>query len=67
MFYQLLLPFDFPPLSAAAHNVSRFRVVLGADFLPLHHSAVAKASSATASPPRAAAAAAAAAAGVYTA
>ena len=43
--------FVFPPLSAAAHNVSRFRVVLGAEFLPLYHSAVAKASSATASPP----------------
>ena len=49
--HQLLLPFVSPPLSAAAHNVSSFRVVLGADFLPLHHSAVAKASSATASPP----------------
>ena len=51
MFYQLLLPFFFPPLSAAAHNVSRFRVVLGAEFLPLKHSAVAKASSASASAP----------------
>ena len=51
MFHQLLLPFVFSPLSAAAHNVSRFRVVLGAEFLPLYHSAVAKASSATASPP----------------
>ena len=39
----------FFPLSAAAHNVSRFRVVLGAEFLPLYHSA--KASSATASTP----------------
>ena len=38
----------FSPLSAAAHNVSRF--VLGAEFLPLYHSAVAKASSATPSP-----------------
>ena len=51
MFHQLLLPFVFSPLSAAAHTVSRFRVVLGADFLPLYHSAVAKASSATASTP----------------
>ena len=51
MFHQLLLPFVFSPLSGAAHNVSRFRVVLGADFLPLYHSAVAKASSATASTP----------------
>ena len=31
-FYQPLLPFVFSPLSAAAHNVSRFRVVLGAEF-----------------------------------
>ena len=37
--------------AAAVHNVSRFRVVLGAGFLPLYHSAVAKASSATASTP----------------
>ena len=51
MFHQLLLPFVSPPLSAAAHGVSRFRVVLGAEFLPLYHSAVAKASSATASTP----------------
>ena len=51
MFHQLLLPFVFSPLSAAAHNASRFRVVLGAEFLPLYHSAVAKASSATASTP----------------
>ena len=40
-----------PPLSAAAHNVSRFRVVVGAKCLPRYHSAVAKASSATASTP----------------
>ena len=51
MFHQLLLPFVFSPLSAAAHNVSRFRVELGAEFLPLYHSAVAKACSATASTP----------------
>ena len=51
MFHQLLLPFVPPPLSAAAHNVSSFRVVLGAEFLPLYYSAVAKASSATASTP----------------
>ena len=51
MFHQLLLPFVFPPLPTAADNVSRFRVVLGADFLPLYHSAVAKASSANASTP----------------
>ena len=49
MFHQLLLPFVFSPLSAAAQNVSKFRVVLGAEFLLLYHSAVAKASSATAS------------------
>ena len=51
MFHQLLLPFVLFPLSAAADNVSRFRLVLGAEFLPLYHSAVAEASSATASPP----------------
>ena len=52
MFHQLLrLPSVFSPLSAAAHNISRFRVILGAEFSPLYHSAVAKASSATASPP----------------
>ena len=51
MFHQLLLPFVSFPLCAAAHNVSRFRVVLGADFSMLYHSAVAKASSATAGTP----------------
>ena len=51
MFHQLLLPFVCSPLSAAAHNTSRFRVVLGAEFLPLYHSAVAKASRAIASTP----------------
>ena len=51
MFHQLLLPYVSPPLSAAALNVKRFRVVLGAEFSPLYHSAVAKASSATASTP----------------
>ena len=58
MFHQLLLPFVFSPLSAAAHNVSRFRVVLGAEFLPLYHSAVAKAFQRHHLHPRAAAAAA---------
>ena len=53
MFHQLL-PFTFFPATAAAHNVSRFRVVLGAEFSPLYHSAVAEASNATASPPAAA-------------
>ena len=58
MFHPLLLPFVFSPLSAAAHNVSRFRVVLGAEFLPLYHSAVAKAFQRHRQPPRPAAAAA---------
>ena len=34
MFHQLL-PFIFFPLSPAAHNVSRFRVGLGAEYSPL--------------------------------
>ena len=50
MFHQLL-PIGFFPATAAAHNVSRFRVVLGAEFSPLYHSAVAEASNATAAPP----------------
>ena len=50
MFHQLL-PFVFSPATAAAYNVSRFRVVLGDKFLPLYHSAAAQASNATASPP----------------
>ena len=44
-----LLPFVFFPTTAAALNVSRFRVVLGAGFPPLYHSPVAEASNATAS------------------
>ena len=39
------------PLLLTTTTADSFRVVLGAEFLPLCHSAVAKASSATASPP----------------
>ena len=52
MFHQLLLPFVFSPLSAAAHNVSNSVSYVVPNFYRCtYHSAVAKASSATASTP----------------
>ena len=46
-----LLPIVFSPATAAAYNVSRFRVELGVEFSQLYHSAVVEASDATAGPP----------------
>ena len=66
MFHQLLLPFVFSRLSAAAHNVSRFRVVLGAEFYRYTTALSPKLSAPPPAPPRRRAAAATA-VGVYTA
>ena len=46
-----IVPIVFFPAITAAHNVSRFRVVLGAEYSSQYDSDVAQASNATAGPP----------------